>query len=103
MVSIRSFVVGLLVAGSAALALQLVPAGHADEGGWTCYVADRFPDMQDAAAWKGSMRVAEGLNQVAAHVPKGEILVLELPVTRGWGVIGGGGGQGAPSVVCVNR
>jgi len=101
--SMRSFAVGLLVAGSLALAVHLVPEGQADDGTWACYVADRFPDMDEAAEWKGSIRVAQGLNKVASHAPTGQILVLELPVTRGWGVIGGGGGQGAPSVVCVKR
>jgi hypothetical protein len=102
MQSLRPFLLGLLIAGCAALAFQTVPESRAEhQGGWTCYVADRFPDMEDAAKWKGSIKVAEGLNQVAAHVPSGQILVLELPVTKGWGMMGGGGGAGAPSVVCV--
>ena len=99
----RPFVLGLLVAGCVALAVQFVPESKAGDGGWTCYVADRFPDMDEAATWKGSVQVAEGLNKVASHVSSGEILVLELPVKKGWGMMGGGGDAGAPSVVCVKH
>ena len=101
MKNLRPIVLGALVAAAAAFALQTVPESHADDGQWVCYVADRFPEMDKAAEWKGSLKVSEGLNQVASHVQKGQILVLELPVKKGWGMMGGGGDAGAPSVVCV--
>jgi hypothetical protein len=101
--SLRPFLLGLTIATLVGVAIHFVPETRAEDSGWTCYVADRFPEMDDAATWKGSMKVADGLNQVASHVPAGEILVLELPVVKGWGVMGGGGGSGAPSVVCVKR
>ncbi len=79
-----------------------VNESRAGDGSWTCYVSDRFPDMEDAANWKGSVQVAAGLNKVASHVPAGAILVLELPVRKsGWGNMGGSYSEGAPSVVCI--
>ena len=101
MQNLRPFLLGALVAFGAVFAVQFVPESQAGDSAWTCYVADRFPDMDKAAEWAGSIEVAEGLNQVASHTPAGEILILELPVVKGWGIMGGGGGSGAPSVVCV--
>jgi hypothetical protein len=99
---LRIFVLGLLVAGLAFAGLQLVPESNAGDGGWTCYVTDRFPDMDDAASWKGSLKAAEGLNKVAGHAASGEMLVITLPVQTGpqWG---GSNREGAPSVLCVKK
>ena len=101
MKSLRPFVLGLTAAAFVFVGIQLVPESDAGEG-WTCYVTDRFPDMEDAATWKGSIKMAEGLNKVAGHVSSGEMLVLELPVTKGptWG---GSSSEGAPSVLCVKK
>jgi hypothetical protein len=100
MQNLRPFLLGALVAFGAVFAIHLVPESQADAGSWTCYVADRFPDMDKAATWGGSIKAAEGLNKVASHTPAGEILVLELPVQKGPSFMGTGG-DGAPSVVCV--
>lgn len=102
MSNLRPFALGLAAAALLFVGIQLIPESSAGDGGWTCYVTDRFPDMDDAASWKGSIKMAEGLNQVAGHVQSGELLVLELPVTKGptWG---GSSSEGAPSVLCVKR
>lgn len=97
------FLAGVAIAGAAFIGYFAGTAEvEAGDGSWDCYVTDRFPDMDDARSWKGSVKVAEGLNMVANHVPAGEILVVELPVVKGgWG--GYGGSQGAPSVLCVKK
>jgi len=98
------FLAGAAIAGAAAVGYFAGTSEvQADASTWDCYVTDRFPDMDDARSWKGSVKVAEGLNMVASHVPAGEILVVELPVVKGnaWG--GYGGSQGAPSVLCVKK
>lgn len=97
-----SFLMGVAIAGAAAVGYFAGTSPAEAGGGWTCYVTDRFPDMDEAASWKGSVKMAEGLNQVAGHVAAGEILVTELPVIKGWGGYGGNS-QGAPSVVCVKE
>ena len=94
------FLAGLAVAGAAGVGYFAGTSNVQASGGWECYVTDRFPDMEDARTWSGSLKVKEGLDIVAGHVPAGEILVVELPVVKGgWG--GYGGSQGAPSVLCV--
>ena len=100
--SLRPFLFGLALAALVFAGIQLVPESSAGDGGWTCYVVDRFPDMDDAANWKGSVKITDGLNKVASHVPSGEMLVLELPVTKG-PTFGGSSSEGAPSVLCVKR
>lgn len=47
-----------------------------ESGEWKCYIGDRFPDMEDAAEWHGSRKMAEGLNQTATHAPRGEIVLV---------------------------
>ena len=98
--SAMPFLAGVAIAGAAAVGYFAGTSEVKADGGWSCYVTDRFPDMDDARSWKGSVKVAEGLNRVAGHVPAGEMLVVELPVVKGgWG--GYGGSQGSPSVLCV--
>jgi hypothetical protein len=94
------FLAGFAIAGAAAIGYFAGTTNAVADGGWNCYVTDRFPDMEEAAAWKGSIKMAEGLNQVAGHAPAGTMMVLELPVVKGWGNYGGNS-QGAPSVLCV--
>ncbi|MCO4773493.1 MAG: hypothetical protein KDA24_25900 [Deltaproteobacteria bacterium] len=94
------FLAGFAIAAAAGVGYFAGTSEAEADGGWNCYVTDRFPDMDKAAEWKGSIKMAEGLDQVAAHVPSGTMMVLELPVVKGWGGYGGNS-QGAPSVLCV--
>ena len=94
------FLAGFAIAGAAAIGYFAGTTEATAGDGWNCYVTDRFPDMDAAASWKGSIKMAEGLNQVARHSPSGTMMVLELPVVKGWGSYGGNS-QGAPSVLCV--
>jgi len=86
-------VLGCGAAAVAPTATSWADAGSAAAGGWACYVADRFEDLADARGWDGSVKIENGLNQVANHVPAGTI----VPITPE-------GGQSAyPSVVCVKH
>ena len=81
-----------------ALAQSLVPRANAGDGGWQCYVVDRFPDMKEAAAWKGAVNYTTALNQVAANAAAGTVLNANYPVSS----MGGTQVGGAP-VLCVKN
>lgn len=49
---------------------------QAVDGRWTCAVVDRLPDVDGATNWDGAQDIAAGLNAMAAHVEKGEILSI---------------------------
>ena len=90
---------GLAVVGVLCLVALSPAESQAEDGAWTCYVADRLPDAEGAADWGGSKKLAEGLNKIASHVSSGEILVLEVPIKKSPGF--GDGSSGSPSVICV--
>ncbi len=98
--TLRAFTLGVVLAVPLGLLVaQSIPESRAGTGQWTCYVADRFPDMNEAAEWKGSKKITDGLNQVASDAPAGELLVLELSVSKAFA----SGSSGAPSVLCVKK
>jgi hypothetical protein len=89
--------VGLLLVGIAlgcgASAVAPVAKSWAQpQGHWSCYVVDRFPDVQEAADWDGAANITKGLNKVATQVAPGTILAL-APESSSQGSY--------PSVACV--
>lgn len=91
----------LILAATFALGLaarSILPAAHADAGGWQCYVVDRFPDMKAAAEWKGAVNYTTAMNQVAPNSPAGTVLMATYPVSS----MGGTQVGGAPIVCSKN-
>lgn len=63
--------------------------------GWSCYIADRFPDVAAAREWRGAKETEQGLNAVAAHVPSGTVITVDYPIKAGVGT------QVAAPLICV--
>lgn len=70
-----------------------IDASAEPAGAWSCYVADRFPDVDAARTWKGAVKVEEGMNKVASNAPAGTVMTVPLP---------SGNNSGAP-VVCIKQ
>jgi hypothetical protein len=74
----------MLGCGAAAVAPMATTSAYPDEegwsgandGAWSCYAVDRFPDVDDARSWERAATIAQGLNRVATHVPKGTIVTM---------------------------
>ncbi|MFH1469264.1 MAG: hypothetical protein ABIO70_33070 [Pseudomonadota bacterium] len=87
---------GAAIALGAVLAHHLVTEAHADAGQWQCYVVDRFPDKEGAAAWNGANKHTLALNAVAPDAPTGTIVTSSFPIA----------GQlqtGNAPILCVKR
>lgn len=65
----------MLLGGLALGYLFAAPEVQAGEG-WACYAADRFPNVERARSWGVARNTEAGLDQVAPHVPEGEVLVI---------------------------
>jgi hypothetical protein len=84
-----ALVLGGLIVGCGAATVAPVRLGSAvQNGAWRCFVIDRFPDVQDAADWKGARNMTDGMNQVATNAAAGTV------ISAYWN-------SGTSSVVCV--
>jgi len=102
MLQTRSLILGAALFGGGLLFSQLlsgsiVHPALAVEGVWACYVVDKFPNLEKAAAWEGAVDYANALNTLAPTAPSGKMLVATYPVG------GFGAGQGGAPVLCVKN
>ena len=95
----------LVLGGVIALALGLglgmglgMNTAQASDGGWSCYVVDRMPDMKEAGSWKGATKVAEGLNQAAPSAAAGTVLSVSYPTASNFATA-----QADVGMICVKN
>lgn len=88
--SVALVLVGMVIGCGAAVVTPMVHSHAQAKGKWGCYVADRLPDVSDAADWDGASNIRKGMEQIAPNAPAGTMIAV-TPKSGG----------GYASVICV--